>query len=348
MARKIPSQVVSTELCSGSTLPNDFLATYNEIAANHPYTPHFPEALTNALLSSANPYWKNGSIRAFWIPHTVAALAFDRGLGTAEKEAIYFGHWASSSDTKANLDLMTEIKTWGKSQGGKNLVGPLFLKTAYDYRLRTNDFDQTPFWGEPTNPTFYPALLQDAGFRACQYYHTDFIYRLDEIRKLAQTKLSRAVREHSDLQFVPFSSQLFADKKNSILAMANKLFRENFAFDPLNDFDFNLLYQPAFLSKACRSTSFLIFDRFDNVCGLCLSYPHPADEKCLLIKSIGIDPQRRQAGRAFVESLKYIFDHSANYDRMAFCLMTEENQANRLTAKHRDHRRTYALYSSPL
>ena len=342
---------VQTQILSaGSPLAEGFIEVGRNLSAEEPMTPGVSDRLTHALLSPANPFWQAGRAQAFWIEGEGRLIAFshpemrDR-LGDTH---VCFGWWASSRKPDVNHALFQALEAWARAQKATRLIGPINMKTAYDYRLRLNDFDAPPFWGEPTNPAYYVRHLETEGFEIIQNYFTDFIIGLDGVRHIASQKLPRAVATEKPWRIEAFSEDLFTRNRDRILQLANQLFVENSGFQKVDEFDFALLYGGAALSTACRKTSFLLFDQEDLPRGLCFSFAHPHDPKLLLIKTIGVDPAFRHAGKTFVDCLKFIFDHSQSYDRMAFCLMTENNLAHRLTSKYCDRRRTYGLFGKDL
>jgi hypothetical protein len=340
----MPQTVHSQSLISGSVLPADFLAIGTDLRAKESRTPLVPDALTQALLSKENPFWQTGRVQAFWISEQARALAFYQ----SGHDFAFFGYWNSVDSEGVTHRLFSEIENWARAQGAHQVIGPLNFKTAYDYRLRLDDFDEPAFWGEPTNPEFYVRLLKHQGFRIQQLYHTDFIDNLAEVKKLSDQKLGRALRGSDPLRVQNFSPELFEQEKTVILNLANLLFQENAAFQKVETFDFQLLYNPQTLAQADRKNSFLIYDEKNQVRGLCFSFAHPYDSGCLLVKSIGIDPAYRQSGRTFVAALKRIFDYSTSYQKIAFCLMTEDNQAHRVTSQYLTRRRSYGLFQKKI
>ena len=313
------------------------------------------EPVTLALMSRENPFWAAGRAVAIWQDQTSTLIGFSHPEQKLNGEAAcFFGYFACAKDAHAAQPVFAKLRAWSDQMGAKKIVGPIQFKTAYDYRLRMDSFSEKTFWGEPQNPEHHIAALEEAGFAITQEYFTDFILELENVRHIAHRKLSRATlaigarspgRPTNQPHIEPFSLALFNRHRGEIFNLANSLFAGNAAFQPLNQFDFNVLYPEALLKSICQNTSFLIFDNEGKLRGLCLSFAHPTDPECLLIKTIGIDAGFRNGGRTFVEALKFIFERSTSYQRLAFCLMTKGNQVHRLTQKYSDHLRRYALFA---
>ncbi len=334
---------------------NAFYQNFEKISGCDPLAVLPPTSLNDALMSEFNPFWVQGRAVAIWIEDEIGLIAFSHPQQRLnETPAVYFGYFACRENAKLAPCIFARLKVWTHEQNAEVVIGPIQFKTAYDYRLRIDSFDAKTFWGEPQNPPHYVHCLQQNGFTVAQEYFSDFILDLDRVRKIARRKLPRATaaialrsmgRTNERPRFEIFNLNLFAKNREEIFNLANDLFEKNVAFQPLNQFDFNVLYTEPLLKSLCQKTSFLIFDSENKLRGLCLSFAHPLDPDCLLIKTIGIEPTFRKNGRTFVEALQFIFDQSGDYHRLAFCLMTKGNQVHRLTEKYADQKRRYALFS---
>ncbi len=296
------------------------------------------------LFSTANPFWQQGQAQVFSIgerTHVIGFLHPEFHVGGSP--VAYFGYWKPIDDVALQGRLLSALERWASRAGATGLVGPIHFKTAFQYRLRTSDFGGAPFWGEPVNLPCAGDLLRSHGYEVCQKYGTDFIDNLDKVRAEAEVRLPTALKRSLGLTIVPFSESLFYQHRHETLLLVNKVFAKNFAFTPLNEFDMSLFFGGVALKQVCRATSMFLFDG-KRLAGIWLNFPHPNDPRCLLVKTVGIDDQVRNAGRSFVHALQYVFRHSEAYDRIAFCLMTDDNQVHRLTRKYCERRREYALY----
>ena len=325
--------------------PAEFSEIDQKLSALEPLTPASRPQLDRTLFSALNPYWKKGRACAFWIPEQGHVVGFFHpDVAVEGKSVAFFGYWAAVKDSNVNRELFSAVEQWSREQNVTRLVGPLNMKTAFDYRLRLDHWEEPSFWGEPQNPAFYQEILQERGYAICQNYFTDYIEDLERVRKIGRKKLPAFSKSEHDLKFVRFSEEIFESAKTEILALANRIFNGNFAFQDLTPFDFAVLYNAETLRLACKKTSFLLYDYQGSLCGLCLNFADPNDAKRILVKTIGIDPNSRNSGRTFASCLKYLFEHSDDYDKMAFCLMLKNNQAHRIATKYSIRERSYALF----
>lgn len=337
-------EVLSSKLLGGVDWPDGFRVASQELQ-NDSQTPDDLSPINQALFSEQNPFWEEGSAQAFWIPGQVRLIAFYHPKMRVDgAQAICFGYWRTRNSHEATSEIFKAVSNWSKSFGVSKICGPMNFKTVYDYRLRLNDFEAPSFWGEPSNPSYYPQLLEKQGYVVYQNYITDFIDDLDAVRVIADRRLPRLYSGDNEWKFEPLSNDVLAHSAGELVDLANRLFSANVAFQEVGAFDFALVYNRELLTQLCRKTSFLLRDSQNQLRGLCLSFPHPKDPDCVLIKTIGVDVETRHSGKTFAQFLHFIFKQSTSYKKMAFCLMTEGNAGHRLAAKYCNRRRTYGLF----
>lgn len=323
-----------------------FLETQQQLQDQERLNPVLNPQLTRWMFGSQNSFWHSGRAKAFWIKGEGQLILFSSpSMQFKNSRCVYFGFFSCRNRASISHQLFARAEEWARGQKANCLLGPINMKTLFDYRLRTSLFSESRFWGEPQNPEYFVHLLQDSGLKICQNYFTDFIEHLEPIRAQARRRLPEALAQSLGIQIRTFNFDLFVSQKSQILKLVNDLFASNSAFLEINETEFGILYSEKTMAGLCRDTSFLLYDSQNNLIGLCMSFPHPQDSKCLLIKTIGIRESHRLAGRSFVACLQYIFCQSQAYDRIAFCLMTDDNLAHRLSRKYCTQSRSYALFA---
>ena len=88
--------------------------------------------------------------------------------------AAFFGFWETVEDLPTNQKLFLELEDWAKSLGAKILVGPINFSTFYGNRIRIDQKNSHSFLGEPYNPSYYPKILEGAGFEKYHQYITAY------------------------------------------------------------------------------------------------------------------------------------------------------------------------------
>lgn len=84
----------------------------------------------------------------------------------------HFGYFECQNRPEVAQALLEAACHWVAAQGRTELHGPVDLHIFNRYRVQTAGFETTPFLGEPRSPSYYPALLEAAGFRPHARWHS--------------------------------------------------------------------------------------------------------------------------------------------------------------------------------
>lgn len=302
--------------------------------------------LHRALFQSTNPFYQHGEVKFFETHQGTRVIATNHPhYQIGDEHYVAFSSWSPADNLDVDLELFDQIIEWAKSRSATKIIGPMLFKTCFDYRLRLDHFDSEVFWGEPTNNLKPVSRLGQLGFEVEKLYFTDSIRDLPRILKIAERRLPPLVDGFNEFRFERFSAESWPRYSTEVLNLANQIFADNFAFMPVEAFDFNVLYNPHVLALIDPQTSFYIYNRRNEMVGFSFHLVDPSRPKRLLIKTTGILPNYRFGGRAFVASLWHIFQNSEKFDEIAFCLMAEDNQVHRLTKKWAQVSQQYGLFS---
>jgi hypothetical protein len=66
-------------------------------------------------------------------------------------------------------------------QGAEAVYGPINFTTYGEYRIRLNNFDKGALPGEPYNPPYYEALLEQLGYQFSQGYYSIFSEQVEKL-----------------------------------------------------------------------------------------------------------------------------------------------------------------------
>jgi hypothetical protein len=79
------------------------------------------------------------------------------------------GFFESFPDAAAAEDVLLGAVEWLRSEHGVRRVrGPLNFDIWHGYRLMVRGFERERFFGEPSNPSYYPDLFERSGFEVCR------------------------------------------------------------------------------------------------------------------------------------------------------------------------------------
>lgn len=117
-----------------------------------------------------------------------STLTFQAFVGYADEEVVirgaiiqpqhasqvYLGFFEAMNQPAWMTAFMTHLKDYARSVGAISIQGPVQGSYWSGYRMKLNDFDRSPFTGEPHNPNYYPKLWTAAGFELTERYVSNF------------------------------------------------------------------------------------------------------------------------------------------------------------------------------
>lgn len=250
-----------------------------------------------------------------------------------------------SEDLPAVRGLVAAALDWlaGQRAGLREVLAPMNGDAWHDYRLMVAGFDQPAFPGEPRNPTWLPALLEDAGFRAFSEHETRTV--ADPAALLATWEpFARRMQRRG----FAFEAVAAADLE-AVLGRAHRLslavFRDLPLFTALPEEDFRALYAGA---RALLEEGGLIFARGQDGAdlGLCFAFRLPGAPADLYLKSFGLLERWRGSGlaAAFLAQV-YGLWLGRGVTRVHHCLMNSQETAARFDRGAGRVSRRYRLYT---
>ena len=327
--------------------------------------------------SCANPWFTTGSAVTLCIPGCARLAVFRQHGCTIDGEAAaWFGFFESIDDSRAASLLLGEAAAWAKSQGAEVLYGPIDFNTFGKYRLRvTAEPSAIPFPGEPYNPSYYPSLIERAGFHVAREYVTQ-IGRIKSQPLDAQRSMVRVVADRG-YTLEPLDAAAWLATLPELHRKADEIFADSFGYTPVSFAQFSAGYGAPVAKRLCARTSLLARGPDGDLAGFFLVYPNygplaiqgsrlgrvPASELSYdehdgilaaagctqaVGKTVGVSPKHR--GRGLMEALgASVVDRGiGRYDTWVGAMIRADNPSRRFGAKHMDVERTYALYRKPL
>jgi GNAT superfamily N-acetyltransferase len=119
----------------------------------------------------AHPFLANGQIQTFlaWrgreIVGQIAAIINHGHDREYNERRGFFGFFESINDRQVSRALFDAAREWLEERGAYGLRGPVNPSMNYVSGMLVNGFDSPPTFSLPYNPTYYPELLADYGFR---------------------------------------------------------------------------------------------------------------------------------------------------------------------------------------
>lgn len=284
----------------------------------------------------------------------------------------YFGFWETTNNPIVNKDLFNEFEGWAKAQGAQRIYGPINFNTYGLYRIRTNDFGEPAFQGEPYNPAYYPELLQRVGYSVAFNYFSQFDHDIPRLVKEMEGPYARSIEKMGDdFEILPLTPTFWMRNLEEIYRLSELVFQSNFAYTPINFEIFKTLCGESFIRKAHPSASLVIMDKYrHSIAGMLLCFPSWGpllkqgatnkvdlslidyethvnllpNPRMALAKTTGVDPRYRSKGL-----YTYMMYHLAKtsmetgFTDYGAVLVKEDNLSLGMASKAAI-RRTYALY----
>jgi len=79
-------------------------------------------------------------------------------------DTAYVGFFECINEKTVSDIMFNKVKEFSKEQGYKKIIGPVDASFWVKYRLKTNNFDQKPYTGEPCNKDYYYKMFLDNEF----------------------------------------------------------------------------------------------------------------------------------------------------------------------------------------
>lgn len=356
-------------------LPVGFVDLPWAVYADDPdWIPEDREGILTAF-SDSNPWFAHGRARAFCIPERARAVGFFRSdVRIAGERVAFFGYWETVGDAMADRMLFERIFAWASSFGARALYGPINFSTFGNYRLRLNaEPGARTYQGEPYNPGTYPTILELQGFVPDQYYVCQ-IADLETVRYIARMRpgILQSLQD-AGYRYEPLSRELWLDNLETLHALVDATFAQNFAYTPVSFESFRTEVGASLIEKACPHTSVMVFSPDDTLVAFSLTYPHYGPLACqgagtrrisvsrlsfaahahllddhppvgLLCKTVGVAPGHRSKG--ILNSLMiYAMDRAGDrYQRWYGAVMRADNPSRKYTRGAHQLERWYALY----
>lgn len=235
-------------------VPNDPLMTafidlpWQIYPPTHAWVPPL-KATVQADLSPDNLFLRHGELQAF------VCLEENQVLGRIvamvdhlwpEPDVGLWGYFECYPNQAMATALLEAAEVWLQQRGKTRFVGPIQLNIYNSYRLQLSGFDTPPFLGEPRCPSYYPELLQQAGYEVCaRWFSWDIpgpvlpgmqVYMAEQIRQWQAQNTARYTIETINLAD-------FVAEMTALHPVAMQTFAENFGFTPIDVAEFIYVYQ---------------------------------------------------------------------------------------------------------
>lgn len=252
------------------------------------------------------------------------------------------GHFHAVS-RGSGKELLEHAASRLRQAGCRRAVGPMDGNTWRTYRLVTWSSGEASFFLEPTNPDWYPACFEDAGFEPWARFSSS-ILPLDALDEPATLRQVRERLDQDAIRIVSLREEGFEKALHDIYELSLVSFADNFLYSPISE--------NAFLSMYRRIEPLLDPDlvrlarKGETLVGFVFTFPDPRLERTLIVKTLAVAPDRRLAGLgSYLIHKVQAKAAKRGFTRAIHALQHETNTSLKITERHGGRKlREYILF----
>jgi hypothetical protein len=284
----------------------------------------------------------------------------------------------TTCDREAEQALFNRVESWAKQRGAETLFGPIEFSTHGRYRLVMDLVeDAQPFPGEPYNPTYYPARLEELGFTV----HTEYMTQTADKESTRAIVEADEARIHSmqtqGYRFEPLEVKLWEKMLPELHKLSENIFSDALGYTPIPWPLFERHFGAAFAARLCPHSSVLCLGPKNDIAGVSLNYPNWGPlvrsgngssrlDLCslnyekhfpllrvlgpteLVIKTVAVTPNHQGKGLLKPLVSAGVARGLEHYDIFHGALIRSENKSARFFDRTKHVARHYGLYARPL
>ncbi|WP_421512433.1 hypothetical protein ACOQH0_23240 (plasmid) [Enterobacter sp. JS8-1] len=345
--------IIASEWQPGAQLHEVFLSLPGRVYHDFPFWPGENRATLNAQFSADNPWFEQGKAWTGVIPGQARMAGFIPHHLVSGQKTAFFGFWETINHLSCNEQLFSALATWAKQYGITQLYGPVNFSTFGQYRIRLNQFEKTPFAGEPYNPPYYATLLEQAGFSVKHRYTSTFTDAGMAADNWAKHYRKMEKLPMPEITIQPLTPAVWMREQRRLYEFIDHLFGNGFAYTPLTWDEFQQHCGMDFIQHFCPHSSMLAQTTDGGIAGLSIMLPisRAGKAEANLCKTVAIHPRYRRTGilsRLCNQFFHYTRQH---YPRIGGAMMRDDNASllmSRTLLQGADQHHYYALYGKEL
>jgi GNAT superfamily N-acetyltransferase len=253
---------------------------------------------------------------------------------------------ADSPEACAILDLACQHL---RAQGVTLVLGPMDGSTWRRYRWVAEGAEKrTPYFLEPANPAYYIPHWQQAGFAPFAWYNSAFCPDIRSEDPRVERVWARLESQGFRLRSVDMAR--WEEELGALYRFSLEAFADNFLYTPISEAEFRAQYSA--VKPYVHPGLVWVVERQGEICAFLFAIPdhlEPQRGQTLIIKTVAAHPRfRRQGLGSILTWHAHRTGAQLGYTQAIHALMYEENESTRISGRHAEVFRRYALYSRSL
>ncbi|QDU57411.1 GNAT family protein [Aeoliella mucimassa] len=195
-----------------------------------------------------HPFYQTGKVKTFLAQRDgetvgrVAAIVNQVHNDWYKDKLGFFGFFESVDDPDVAVPLLEQAGDWLRSQGMTGVRGPTNPSINYEWGLLIDGFDTPPMFMMTYNRTYYPRLIEAAGFEKVHdmyayYGHVSMLGSMSEKHRM----IDEGIRERFGVKLRPMDRKNFRAEVEMFLNIYNKALSATWGFVPLTEAEMSTL-----------------------------------------------------------------------------------------------------------
>ncbi len=199
----------------------------------------------------------------------IAAIVNHRHNEFHDEKTGFFGFFESINDPLVSGALLEKAAAWVTERGMERIRGPANFSTNEECAMLVDGFDAAPYIMMPYNPSYYPKLIEAAGFAKVKdliAYHWNHEEIPDQWTRLAERIIEREGVTVRSLDMKSYSDEILRFRE-----VYNQAWERNWGFVPMTDAE--IVHMAKELKPAINPDLVLFLERETKPIGFALSLP---------------------------------------------------------------------------
>ncbi|MFH0992583.1 MAG: hypothetical protein V1799_21500 [bacterium] len=355
---------------------NDFLQLPRLIyQGDQNWIPPLHSEVRRVLDPERNPYFARGEVCLVVCYHDdvpvsrCAVVVNHSHWERFGQRTAFFGFFESFNDIHAVCNLFQHVEQLCRAKGINTLEGPFNPNHYSELGMQINKFGDAPAFFQPYNPSYYPMLMEQAGFRVSKNLHTR---KNTDIAGYVRRRYGDLLESKKlpDFTVRTFHKKDLQNELERIREVFNDAFSENWYFLPLSkeEYDFSAKYldlvtlpeliiiveykhQPVGVLECVLDINPLL-KKLDGRVGTLKYFRFLQERRCvrnLLIYAVGIK-KHYQGSRIYRLLLQEMVKIALHYQTLETTWMSDENLLALRAAEHLglERDKEFAIYRKEL
>ena len=211
---------------------------------NNNWVPPILQERREFLDPNKNPFFGHADVM-LWIAvkdgrdvGRIAAIIDQDYIRKHDPACGYFGLFECIDDQEIADALFERAHAWLAREGCERAIGPMDMSMHHTCGLLIDNFDRVPSFQMNYNPSYYPELVEKAGYRQCKDL---FQWGLDARSPTPERieRVAQAVIKRENIKIRTMRMDDFDQEIERCLSLYNDCWAENWGFTPLSPREFH-------------------------------------------------------------------------------------------------------------